>query len=91
MNFEASDLKRTAIQLLGSLTDAERHAITIENNETVTALAYLACVSIDPMGLMDNNRKALNCLRVIAETLFALGYRAGQQDNIKLDTEIWGQ
>lgn len=91
MNLEASNLKRTAIQLLSSLTDAERHAITVENNETVTALAFLAHISIDPMGLMDNNREALNCLRVIAETLFVLGYRAGQQDNIKLDTEIWGR
>lgn len=90
MDLNQRSLARKAIDLLISIPEAERHAIATENNETITALAFLAQVTCDPLGVTASDREALNALRVAAETLFALGYKAGQQDNVKVDPEIWG-
>lgn len=90
MDLNPRNLTRKAIDLMKSISEAERHAIAVENNEAITALAFLTHVTADPLGYTANNRDALNALRVAAETLFALGYRAGRQDDTKVDSEIWG-
>lgn len=90
MELNPRSLLKKSMELMDSIPDAERHAIAVENNEAITALAFLAHMTADPLGSTANNRVALNALRVAAETLFALGYRAGRQDDTKVDPEIWG-
>jgi hypothetical protein len=65
-----------AQQLVADLDLGQRHAIVVEHQAEVTALAVAALIA-------GGQGQAVN-VRLICETLFALGYLAGKEDRIDL-------
>lgn len=65
-----------AQDLVTSLDLGERHAIVIEHNDDVTALAAAACIA-GQNGQVEN-------VRLLCEVIFALGYKAGRGDRLDL-------
>lgn len=65
-----------AQDLVAGLDLDERHAIIIEHNDDVTALAAAALIA-GQNGQVEN-------VRLLCETLFALGYKAGKDDRLDL-------
>lgn len=66
-----------AQDLVAGLDLGERHAIVIEHNDDVTALAAAALIA-GQNGQVEN-------VRLLCETLFALGYKAGRADRLDVD------
>lgn len=61
--------------LIQSLDEQQRHDIYIKNSEIVVPLTAAVLMS---RGLSEND--AVEYIRLATETLFALGYLAGQKD-----------
>ena len=68
--------------LVASLDLGQRHAIVVERNDDVTALAVASLVA-SSMGQTEN-------VRLLFEVAFALGYLAGKEDKVDLSEIVGG-
>lgn len=69
-------LHTKAQELVSSIELVERHAIFVEHADEVTAMAAAGWIFV--------KNDEPESFRLVIETLFALGYKAGQTDNFDL-------
>lgn len=68
------------------VSDDKRLPVTVEHNEEISALAFSAHAFV----LRFPPRQAMEAIKTICETLFYLGYQAGQKAaQERLDPEVW--